>query len=95
MCGITKAAGVEIHVDHIKPKDKGGRAIVENGQLLCADHNFRKKNLNQTEMAKSLFINLKRLAKQAGDKKIEAFASDVLKIYDEHGINGHIEWDKD
>ncbi|MGP1515486.1 MAG: HNH endonuclease [Bacteroidales bacterium] len=25
-----------MHVDHIKPKEFGGKAIIENGQTLCA-----------------------------------------------------------
>ena len=44
--------GVELQVDHIKPKDKGGKATFENGQTLCATHNFRKKNYRQTETGK-------------------------------------------
>lgn len=43
ICGRGRAEGIEIQADHIKPKDKGGRATLENGQTLCAAHNFRKK----------------------------------------------------
>jgi len=35
ICGRSRKDGVEIHVDHIKPKDKGGKATIENGQTLC------------------------------------------------------------
>ena len=34
ICGKGEKEGMELHVDHIKPKDKGGKAIVENGQIL-------------------------------------------------------------
>lgn len=44
ICGKGKEDGVELHVDHIKPKDLGGKATIENGQTLCAQHNFKKKN---------------------------------------------------
>lgn len=49
VCGAGRADGVEIHADHIIPKDLGGRATISNGQTLCAVHNFRKKNYQQTE----------------------------------------------
>ena len=44
---MGKKDGVELHIDHIKPKDFGGEATIENGQTLCAQHNFIKKNLKQ------------------------------------------------
>ena len=47
ICGRGKKEGVELHIDHIKPKDLGGEATIENGQTLCAQHNFIKKNLNK------------------------------------------------
>ena len=31
ICGKGKENGVELHVDHIKPKDLGGEAVIENG----------------------------------------------------------------
>ena len=43
MCGGGRAEGVEIHADHIKAKEFGGKAEIENGQTLCAQHNFQKK----------------------------------------------------
>ena len=58
VCARGRAEGVEIHVDHIKPKDFGGKAEIENGQTLCAQHNFQKKNYKQTESGKKMFIRL-------------------------------------
>lgn len=43
-CGKGLKDGVEIHADHIKPRDFGGESTIENGQTLCAQHNFQKKN---------------------------------------------------
>ena len=48
ICGRGIKDGVELHVDHIKPKDLGGKATIENGQTLCSQHNFLKKNFKQT-----------------------------------------------
>lgn len=36
MCGRGSKEGIELQVDHIKPKELGGRAGIENGQALCA-----------------------------------------------------------
>jgi len=63
ICGRGKKDGVDLHVDHIKPKDFGGEATIENGQTLCSQHNFIKKNLKQTETGKKMFIRLYELAK--------------------------------
>ena len=92
VCGRGQQDGVELHVDHIKPKDKGGKATLENGQTLCAEHNFRKKNYSQTESGKRMFIRLLDLARAQDDKAMEAFCRDILKVYDKHRVNGHIEW---
>ncbi len=59
ICGKGLKDGIELQVDHIKPKDKGGKATIKNGQTLCAMHNFRKKNYQQTETGKKMFICMK------------------------------------
>lgn len=94
VCGRGAAEGVELHVDHIKPKDKGGNAILENGQTLCARHNFQKKNLKQTETGKKMFIRLYDLAKSEKDEELQKFCKDILDTYDQYQINGHIDWKK-
>jgi 5-methylcytosine-specific restriction endonuclease McrA len=93
-CGKSRKDGVELHVDHIKPKDFGGEAIIENGQTLCSQHNFMKKNLNQTETGKKMFIRLYELVKKEKNEKLIKFCIDILETYEKHGINGHIVWKK-
>ena len=92
VCGLGEKDGVELHADHIRPRDKGGESTVENGQTLCAPHNFRKKNLGQTETGKKMFINLKGLAQTKGDSELANFCRAVLEVYDEYGMNSHIRW---
>ncbi|MBU2503967.1 MAG: HNH endonuclease [Nanoarchaeota archaeon] len=94
ICGEGIADGVEIHADHIKPKELGGKAEIENGQTLCAQHNFQKKYYKQTETGKRMFIRLYDLAKKNKDKELMKFCEDVLKVYDKNNINGHIVWEK-
>ncbi len=92
VCGASEKEGIELHVDHIKPKDKGGFATIKNGQTLCAMHNIRKKNLGQTETGKKMFIRLYDVARSTGDSQLCAFIRDVLRTYERHDINGHIVW---
>lgn len=94
ICGRGKAEGVELQVDHIKPKDLGGRAILDNGQTLCSRCNFLKKNLKQTETGKKMFIRLYKLAKREKNTELLNFCSGILKTYEKHDINGHIKWRK-
>ena len=92
ICGLGEKDGVDLHVDHIRPRDRGGKSCVENGQTLCSTHNFRKKNLGQTETGKKMFIRLKELAEEKGDIEVAKFCRAVLGLYDQHGMNSHIRW---
>jgi hypothetical protein len=94
MCGKGTADGVELHVDHIKPKQLGGKAVIENGQTLCAPHNFKKKNYKQTETGKKMFIRLYDAAKAIGDDNLQKFCLEVLEVFERNGVNGHIKWGK-
>jgi len=94
ICGRTEKEGYELHVDHILPKDKGGKATLENGQTLCSICNFRKKNYNQTESGKKMFIKLWETAKRLEDEKTQNFCEEILNTYEKYNINGHIEWKK-
>lgn len=48
LCGIT-VTGKDIHFDHIKPWSKGGETVLENLQVLCAEHNLAKGDLDVSE----------------------------------------------
>ena len=94
VCGQGIKDGVELQVDHIKPKYLGGKSIIENGQTLCAQHNFIKKTLKQTETGKKMFIRLYELAKSERNDELMKFCADVLETYEKYNINGHIIWEK-
>lgn len=90
ICGRGIAEGMDIHADHIKPKDRGGKATVENGQTLCSQHNFLKKNLGQTTLGKRYFLRLQKSALKTKDKNLIEFCEEVLKLFDKYGIDNHI-----
>ena len=52
VCPMCKAEGKdkhweieEMHADHIIPWSKGGHTTLDNGQMLCRDHNLQKSNI--------------------------------------------------
>ena len=92
ICGRGQPDGVEIHADHIKPKDLGGKATIENGQTLCAPHNIRKKNLKQTESGRKMFIELHEFSKLHGDNEMRDFCRKILDVFEKHNVNDYIEW---
>jgi len=90
VCGRGRQDGIEICADHKKPKDKGGKNNIENGQTLCMEHNLLKKNYSQTEAGKRYFIKLYEDAMNNNDERIIKFCKEVFDAYDKYGINGHI-----
>jgi predicted restriction endonuclease len=92
ICGRGVKDGVELQVDHIKPKDLGGTNSIDNGETLCGQHNYQKKNYKQTESGKKFFIRLYDAAKANNDKEMTSFCAQILEVYEKNGVNGHIEW---
>lgn len=92
ICGKGQRDGVEIQADHIIPKDLGGKATIKNGQTLCATHNFRKKNLKQTETGKKMFIRLYELSDSVGDHEMRDFCRNIIEVFEEHNMNDHVKW---
>jgi len=97
-CGLGRESGLELHIDHIKPRSLGGQGTIENGQILCSRHNFIKKNFSQTETGKKGFIRLLEMVQSQPEdpnsEDLKAFLIEVLEVYEKHGINGHIRWSK-
>lgn len=83
VCGRGIKDGVELVVDHIKPKDKGGTSDISNGQTLCMDHNLIKKNYSQTEAGKRYFIKMYEKAVDNDDDRMIKFCKAVSDAYDE------------
>jgi 5-methylcytosine-specific restriction endonuclease McrA len=90
VCGRGLQDSVELVVDHIKPKDRGGTNDIENGQTLCTEHNLLKKNYSQTEAAKRYFIKMYQKAVSIGDERMTRFCQSIFDVYDDFEVDGHI-----
>ena len=80
VCGNGKHNGYAIHADHIRPKSKGGKSIIENGQTLCSEHNIMKKNYGVTDFLRSFSKKMIKRAKDLGDKRVEKFFKEILAV---------------
>ena len=92
VCGKTTKDGVELQVDHIIPRAQGGKATIDNGETLCAQHNFLKKNFSQTEFSKKLFIGYYEMAKKNNDERMQEFFKQILLVYEKYDVDSHIIW---
>jgi hypothetical protein len=90
ICGRGRENGVELQIDHVKPKEYDGKATIENGETLCAQHNFQKKTYSQSEMGKKMFLRLYAIAQSEGDQDMINFCTAILEAYDHFGIDGHV-----
>lgn len=90
VCSRGRRDGMEIHADHKISLDKGGTNSIDNGQTLCSEHNFLKKNYSQTEFGKRFLIRLYKDAVKIGDKRMICFCREIFDVYDKYEINGHI-----
>ena len=86
VCGLGEKDGVELQVDHITPRSKGGKAELDNAQTLCGSHNYRKNKLGQLEFGADMFKRLRRKAKAAANTDAESqqvvkFCDEILALY--------------
>jgi len=85
VCGNGKHNGYEIHADHIKPQAKGGKSTIENGQILCSEHNLMKKRYGTTDFLKKYCDKMLGLAKKYNDKSTEELFENILKVIQKNG----------
>ncbi len=95
VCGRGRKDGVEIHADHIKPKELGGDNSVDNGQTLCSEHNILKKKYSQIEAGKRYFIKIYEKAVAEKDDRMIKFCECIFKCFDLYRFNSHIKTPKD
>lgn len=85
VCDRGVRDGVELHVDHVLSRDSGGRATVDNGQTLCAQHNFMKKNYGQFEFGARMFVRTHEYAVKIGDVETAALCREIIAVLEKHG----------
>ena len=84
---MGKKEGAELHIDHVKPRDKGGKSTIENGQTLCSRCNFLKKNMNIQSLGKKIFINLLTSAKKENNIELQKFAEEILDVFKKYKLD--------
>jgi hypothetical protein len=92
MCGRGEAEGVEMQVDHIRPRSAGGSGEISNAQTLCSTHNYRKRHLSVYTAGKRMFERMLEQARQNPDVAGESdrttrFCEEVLNLYRLHGFD--------
>ncbi len=90
LCGIGKREGAELHADHIKPKDWGGKATVENGQTLCSACNILKKRYGVNQTLEKYSKKMLKIAKKHNDKQVVNLFEDILKLIEKHKLKDKI-----
>ncbi len=84
LCGIGKREGAELHADHIKPKDWGGKATIENGQTLCSACNILKKRYGINQTLEKYSEKMLKIAKNNKDTDMINLFEDILKVIEKH-----------
>jgi hypothetical protein len=92
MCGRGEAEGVELQVDHIRPRSAGGSGDISNAQTLCSTHNYRKRHLSRYTAGRRMFETMLEQARQNPDVEGESdrvieFCEEVLNLYVLHGFD--------
>lgn len=75
---------MELHADHIKSKDDGGKATLDNGQTLCSQHNIMKKRYGTTDFLGKYSEKMLTIAKKHNDTEIIKLFEDLLKVIKKH-----------
>jgi hypothetical protein len=84
LCGRGRREGFELHVDHIKPKDKGGKATLDNGQTLCSECNILKKRYGTVDFLRKYSEKMIKLAEEYNDKKRLLLFNDIIAVLEKH-----------
>lgn len=91
ICGRSKKDGVRMIADHITPVNKGGKATIENGQLLCEICSNNKKDYGVYTFGTKLWENYRKMAVEQNDAKLIELCDDILKIFEKHGLGTYKE----
>ena len=85
--GRGEGDGTKLHVEHIRPKDLGGKASIQNGQTLCSQHIFLNRTFKRPETAKKMFVRLYNAAKTENNAEFLDFCRQILEVYERASTN--------
>ncbi len=96
VCGQGKINGLKLYATYIRPLKSGGLKKLINCQTLCENHIIGKNQSEAIldEKVKNMFVTLNQLAKSENNEVLINFSKDILQTFEDHHINGHIEWKK-
>lgn len=84
LCGKGKKEGAELHIDHIKPKDWGGKATIDNGQTLCSACNILKKRYGVNDLLRKYSKKMLKIAIENNDGPMISFFNDIINVIEKH-----------
>lgn len=87
VCKLGKKEGLDLHIDHIKPRDREGKSTLENGQTLCSRHNFLKKNMSMNSLGEKIFQNLLKQSIKSKNREMIKIAKEFLKLFEKYNLN--------
>ena len=87
VCKLGKKEGLDLQIDHIKPRDRGGKSTLDNGQTLCSRCNFLKKNMSMKSLGKKIFQNLLKQSIKTKNSEMTKIAKEFLKLFERYKLN--------
>ena len=84
LCNKGKREGADLHIDHIKPKDWGGKATIDNGQTLCSACNILKRRYGVNDFLGKYSKKMLKIARDNNDKPVIALFEDILRVLEKH-----------
>ena len=92
LCGVSKDER-PIDVDHIIPRSRGGKTVLENLQALCSKCNRSKRNLDDTDFRTSAAMSVAKDCPFCDPKRVEAAVNrngSVVALEDKYPVtSGH------
>ncbi len=85
LCCLGVEDGVDVCVVHKMSSVDGGKATIENGQVLCTEHNQTRYNADSSD-AKTYVSLMLKVARHRKDERMGKFYSQLLKIFKKYKI---------
>jgi hypothetical protein len=67
---------------------------INGGFMLCSKHYEMSQDFGLINTCKMMFNDLYKTSKKIDDKETMKFCADILQVFEDNDVNGHIEWKK-